>query len=159
MKSIILLSIFISTLFAQINFKETRHMEALDLDRDMFGNLEFNDEQMVVTYTKPNQQTITYHDDKITILRAEELKEYTFEQYPQAQYMGLILKAIIQDNYTLLDELFSQTVANTKVDLVAKPVISNVMDHISITKKEDKSIKNILITMTNKDTIHIEIID
>ncbi|MEA1913677.1 MAG: hypothetical protein U9N30_00035 [Campylobacterota bacterium] len=159
MRLLLLYFFLFSTLFAQINFKETRFMAALEIDRQLFGHLKFDDSKMIVTYTKPNQQIITYHNEKITILQDEELKTYTFEQYPQAQYMGLILKAIIQDNYLSLEELFTHKVQDASIELDAKPVISSIMDSIVIYKKDPKSVKRIIIKLTNKDTINIEIID
>ncbi len=160
MKILFLLLSFLSFCFASQNFKETRHMDALNVDRQLFGNFEITTDKMVVAYSKPNKQTITYYDDKISIQANETTKEYSFDKYPQAQYMGLALKAIFEENYDALEQFFTiKKEKNNRIYLSAKAGISDVIDSITITKKSDKVIKNIFINMRNKDTISIETID
>jgi hypothetical protein len=158
----LLLTIFslISISFAAQNFKEIRHMDALNVDRELYGSFEIKPEQMVVAYTKPNIQTITYYNDKICIETNNTKKEYSFDKYPQAQYMGVALKAIFEENYDLLGQFFKiQKQNNTNILLNSKAGISDIIDSIDITKTSNNIIKKIFIHMRNKDTILIETIN
>ncbi len=159
MRYLLFISILYSAVFADIHFKETRYMAALDLDRPMLGSLKFQDDNMIITYTKPTLETISYYDDKLTITNDDDTKEYSFEEYPQAQYMGLILKAILQDNYTSLDEFFEIKKENKQVILDAKASLYSTITYIIIDKDDKNNVTKIIINMSNKDHITIEIIN
>jgi len=160
MKILVLFFSFISFCFATQNFKETRHMDALNVDRQLFGSFDILPDKMIVSYTKPNKQTITYYPNKISLQANNTTKEYSFDKYPQAQYMGVALRAIFEENYDLLSEFFDiKTEQDNKLYLTSKAGISDMIDSITIQKNSSKKIKNIFINMRNKDTILIETID
>jgi len=148
---------FYLSLFADMNFKETKYMAALDFERSKYGSLHIEDDNLIVNYTKPLKETISYYSDKITILIKDKLDEYTFEEHPKAEYLGLILKAILNDNYEIVDELFDIKRKKQEILLSAKPVIYSYIESIEIIKSK-KMIQNIIIYMTNKDKITIETI-
>ena len=155
----IILSIFLYlSMFADMNFKETRYMAALDFEKSKYGNLHMDNENLIINYTKPIQETISYYNDKITVLAKDKLDEYSFQEHPNAQYLGLILKAILNNNYATVDELFEIKKEKQEIQLKAKPIIYSYIESINIIKHK-KSIKNIIIYMTNKDKITIETIN
>ena len=158
MKYILAILILFSNLFADISFKEIRYMSALDVDRKMLGTFKFENDLMIISYTEPEQEVITYYNHKITIQKDDETKEYSFEEYPQAQYLGLILKAIIKDDYISLDEFFSVNKNKKQLDLESKPVIEDIMTSIEVIKSKS-SIEKIIMYMTNQDKITIEIVN
>jgi hypothetical protein len=133
-------------------------MEALDMEREKNGNLLVKDDNLIIKYTKPTVETISYLSDKLTILKDGETKEYSFEEYPKVQYMGLILKAIIKDEYSSLSELFETNIKKQNIELTAKPVIDDIMSSIDIIKVKN-NVKKITIYMINKDKITIETIN
>jgi len=145
-------------MFADMNFKETRYMAALDFEKSKYGNLHMDNENLIINYTKPIQETISYYNDKITVLAKDKLDEYSFQEHPNAQYLGLILKAILNNNYATVDELFEIKKEKQEIQLKAKPIIYSYIESINIIKHK-KSIKNIIIYMTNKDKITIETIN
>ncbi len=159
MKYLLLISILYTTIFADIHFKESRYMEALNLDRTLEGILKIRDDNIIISYNKPSLEIISYYEDKVTIERDDEQKEYLFDEYPQAQYMGLILKSILQDNYDSLDNFFEIIKTKQNISLNAKASISSNIASITISKDNQNNISNILINMSNKDTIKIEIIN
>ncbi|MEA3498274.1 MAG: hypothetical protein U9R16_04360 [Campylobacterota bacterium] len=159
MKIILLLFLHFMFLFStEIGFKETRYMVALDFERVKHGSLFVKEENLIIKYTKPSVETISYLSDRITILKDEETLEYTFEEYPKSQYMGLILKAIIKDEYSTLDEMFEVKKENNIVKLLGKPIVYSIIESISI-EKSDNLNKKIIINMTNKDIVTIETIN
>jgi|GEM_PF-5034531 len=159
MKIILLTLLLVSALLSSsINFKEFRYLAALDFEREKQGNLEIKDDYLVLNYSKPSIETISYLSDKLTILKDDTLVEYSFNEYPQAQYMGLILKAIIKDEYESLDELFEIKIEKEFVSMIAKPIIYNTIVSIEVFKNS-KDINKIIIYMTNKDKITIETIN
>ena len=159
MKIILLTLLCISGLFSSnISFKESRYLAALDFERAKYGILEIKDQILIVNYTKPSIETITYLEDKLTIFKNDSLREYNFEEHPQAQYMGLILKAILTDEYEALDELFKIKNKKDIIILSAKPIMYSTMEEIEVLKK-DNIINKIIIYMTNKDKITIETIN
>lgn len=158
MRFIILLIFLYLSMFADMNFKETRYMAALDFEKSKYGNLHMDNENLIINYTKPIQETISYYNDKITVLAKDKLDEYSFQEHPNAQYLGLILKAILNNNYATVDELFEIKKEKQEIQLKAKPIIYSYIESINIIKHK-KSIKNIIIYMTNKDKITIETIN
>ncbi len=158
----IILSIFLITsiLFSNnIKFKETRYLAALDFERDKHGSLYVDNDILTIQYTRPSKENIIYYSDKIVIQKDDnQTNEYSFEKYPQAQYMGLILKAIVSSNYDTISDLFEVKIQENGVILNSKPVSSDVIETITVVK--DKNIlKSIIIDMTNKDKITIETIN
>ena len=159
MKIILLTLLLISGLLSSsINFKEFRYLAALDFEREKQGNLEIKDNSLVLNYSKPDIETISYLSDKLTILKNDTLVEYNFEEYPKAEYMGLILKAIIKDEYESLDELFEIKSEKEFISMIAKPIIYNIIVSIEVFKNS-KDVSKIIINMTNKDKITIETIN
>lgn len=155
----IILSVFLYLgLFANMSFKETKYMAALDFEKSKYGNLHIENSNLIIDYSKPIKETISYFNDKITILINNKLDEYSFVEHPNAQYLGLILKAIINDNYALVDELFDIKKKKEEILLNAKPIIYSYIQSIEIVKSK-KLIKNIIIHMTNQDKITIETIN
>lgn len=159
MKIILLTLLLVSGLLSSnINFKELRYLAALDFEREKQGVLEIEGNSLVLNYSKPSIETISYLSDKLTILKDDTLVEYSFDEYPQAQYMGLILKAIIKDEYESLDELFEIKIEKEFVSMIAKPIIYNTIVSIEVFKNS-KDVNKIIIYMTNKDKITIETIN
>ena len=135
MKIILLTLLLVSGLLSSnINFKELRYLAALDFEREKQGVLEIEGNSLVLNYSKPSIETISYLSDKLTILKDDTLVEYSFDEYPQAQYMGLILKAIIKDEYESLDELFEIKIEKEFVSMIAKPIIYNTIVSIEVFK-------------------------
>jgi len=158
MKLIIIIAILCLNAFSDINFKETRHMDAIDIQREFLGSIKLDGENIVIIYTKPNMKTISYYENKVTIKSDDDqLKEYSFNEYPQAQYMGLILKAMVQDDYNSLDEFFDITQNKQTITLDAKAIIYATVGSIEVIKVGNVT-KSIVMNMSNKDTIKIEII-
>ena len=153
MKSLISLILICVSLYAQVEFKETKYISALDMDLLKYGNLQINDDILTIVYTKPKNEKIIYFEDRIEISNGDDIKVYNFEKYPKAQFMGLILRAIIEDNYMLVDNLFKVTNKKNIIILTAKPIISDYIDTITI---KNKLQYNIVIEMINKDKITIE---
>ena len=156
MKQIFSLIFLTLSLFGEIKFQETKYMAALDVDFKKYGSLSVSKDKLTIKYTKPNNQTINYLEDKIEIISDNNVKIYNFEKYPNTQYMGLILRAIVNDEYELVEQLFDIKHTGKKVMLIAKPVIDSYIVSIKVTKY-DKDI--IIINLRNKDKITIETIN
>jgi hypothetical protein len=123
------------------------------MDLIKYGNLQIKNDILTVIYTKPKNEKIIYFEDRIEINNGDDKKVYSFEKYPKAQFMGLILRAIIEDNYTLVDNLFKVTKTKGIVTLIAKPIVSDYIDNITI---KHKAQYHIVLEMINKDKITIE---
>ncbi len=159
MKIIMLILLQLTISFSnKIEFKETRYMVALDFEREKYGSFSEKEENLIIKYTRPSIETISYLNDRITILKDGKVSEYTFDEYPKSQFMGLILRSIINDEYTSLDELFEIKKEKKMVSLTGKPIIYGIIESIEV-EKNNKIIKKIIINMTNKDIITIETIN
>jgi hypothetical protein len=128
-------------------------MSALGIDFVKYGNLEVKQDFLIIKYTKPKEQTIKYFEDKIEIYQNNNINTYNFDKYPKAQYMGLILRAIVNDNYALVNNLFKVIKKNKNISLLAKPIVSDYILDIQVSKNKKDTI---IINMTNKDKITIE---
>jgi len=148
--SIVLYSI---SLFGLINFTETKYISALDMDFKKHGTLTITKQKLSIVYTKPVCETINYLEDKLEVKNQDKSKIYTFKQYPKTQYMGLILRAIVDNEYQLIENLFSITHKNDTTILKAKPIIDNYITNIQVAKNKKDTI---IIQLTNKDRITIE---
>jgi hypothetical protein len=158
MKILLLLFFAYYYLFSETNFKETRYISAFDIEQYKYGNISTKDQILTLTYTKPKSETITYYKDKLVIKNTNSTKKYTFSKYPNLQYMGLLLKAILNNQYTLLDELFIIKKDKNITTIQAKSIINNTITSIEVIKQKT-IIKTIIIYMSNKDKITIETIN
>lgn len=154
MKLILLLILFISV-NADINFKETRHLSAIGIDRNMAGTLNYTEDIININYTVPNIENIVYHHDKVMIIKNDEENIYTFEEYPQAMYMGVILRSVLTKNYDPLINFFEVKNKNEFIYLSAKPALKSQITDIEIKYKKEK-LQRVIINMSNSDTIKIE---
>ena len=159
MKKLILIIIFALNIMANIDFKETNIIAAIpDYEKVQYGSMDFSDDLIILSYTKPNLQTITYDKEKVSINTNEEIKEYYFEQYPKIEFIGLITKALITNSFETLDELFIKTIEQGDTILSAKPILRNVIDYIKIQYTKENKVNIITIYMENEDIRTIEII-
>ena len=158
MRLLIFLFILYTCSIGSSDFKETRYIDAIGINQYKYGNMNLENNILTLTYIRPKQETISYKEDKLTIEHNTETKTYTFKEYPDLEYMGIFLKAIINNNYNSLGNLFLIKKKNNTVMLDAKPVINNIIEYIEI-KKDKFKLKEINIYMTNKDNITIEIIN
>ena len=157
MRFLVLFITFITLGFAQIQFKETRYISAVGIERDLLGTLEIKKDDIIINYIKPADQTILYKNDKVVFIQEDNRKEYTFEEYPQGAFMGLILKSIIEDEYNNLSEIFEIKKEKSNYILTAKASIYNIMTQIEVENKDSK--KTIIISLANDDKITIETVN
>lgn len=158
MKIFVLVMFTLNLLFGNHNFKETRYIDALQMDQSKYGIMKLENNQLFFDYTKPIKETIIYKKEKLVIEKEETIEEYYFSEYPRLRYMGLILKYIITDDYQQLDNFFDVKITHHLILLEAKPVIYNIVESIEIIKRDDK-LHKIIMNMTNKDIITIETIN
>jgi len=158
MRVFLLVTFTLNLLFGNHDFKETRYIDALQMDQSKYGNMKLENNQLHLIYTNPIKEEIIYEEEKLVIIKDENINEYFFIEYPTLRFMGLILKYIITDNYLQLDNFFDVKITNDLVVLEAKPVIYNIVESIEIVKRDDK-LRKIIMNMTNKDIITIETIN
>ena len=158
MRVLLLLITIYCSVFSANKFKETRYVDAFGIEQYRYGTIDIFEDTLILAYTKPKEETLSYESDKLVIKNGLEIKEYKFDQYPKLEFMGLFLKAIMSDNYLSIESLFQIEIKNETITLIGKPVIYNTIEYIEITKKKS-IIKKIILKMTNKDIITIETIN
>jgi len=156
MKICVFFIILYSSLFSENLFKETRYISAIDVKQYKYGHINYKNNILTLNYTKPRRETIIYEEDKLLIVSDDKTEEYSFDQYSELDYMGLILKAIVNNNYASVDELFVVSKEDGYNLLNAKPAISDKIKYIKI-KRDRDGLKQFIIYMINEDTISIEI--
>lgn len=154
--------IFLFTIYCSLmsdeNFKESRYIAAIDAEQHKYGKMYLKDDILTLSYSKPTHEKLIYNENKLTVLVDDKINEYNFTDYPQIYYMGLLLKAIIKNDYTSLSELFEIDYKDNNITLGAKPIINDVMKYIKV-EKDTAGIQKITIQMINEDTITIETIN
>jgi len=138
-------------------FKESRYIDAFGITQERYGSISIKNDTLTIIYIKPKKESVIYEKEKLVILN-ENNKEYFFEEHPQLEYMGLLLKSIFINDYDTLIPFFELNNTNEITILTPKSFISNTIDLIEIIKKDSK-LKKIIFEMRNKDTLTIETIN
>jgi hypothetical protein len=149
--------ILLNCLFGDMYFKEIKYISAFDITTNKYGSLSIINDILTIKYSEPEKKIIKYFDNKILIEENSNLEEFSFENYPQPQYMGLILKAIIYENFNSLEQFFKIKYKNNDIILESRGIMMNNIEYIEINKNK-KTIKEIILHMTNEDKITIETI-
>ena len=146
-------------LLCDTKFSETKYLSALDVEMTKYGIMNLENNILTLKYKKPKVEVITYYEDKLSLQNdKDEIKEYTYEEHPQIEYFGLLLKAIVNNSYESLDNMFTIKQEKNKKILSAKASISGTVDYLEVFHK-NKKLSSIIFYMTNKDKITIETIN
>jgi len=147
---------FYMILLSDIKFTETKYLSALDIDMSKYGTMNFKNNILSLKYTKPTQEIITYYEDKLVLENDNsEITEYSYKEYPQIEYFGLLLKSIVSNQYENLENMFTMEIKENKRTLTAKSSVSGTIDYLEVLHK-NKKLSSIIFYMTNKDRITIE---
>ena len=159
MKIFLLTITFWLCLFSDIKFSETKYLSALDIDMTKYGSMNYKNNILILTYARPSHEKIIYYEDRLTLQSDDsEITQYTYEEHPQIEYFGLLLKAIVGNNYDSLSNMFEITKENNAKILTAKASVSSTINYLEVVHKNSK-LKRIIFYMTNEDKITIETIN
>ena len=156
MKILFIIISFYLSLLSDVKFTETKYLSALDIEMTKKGIMNLSNNILTLNYTKPSIEVVKYYEDKLTLQDDKnELKEYTYEEYPKIEYFGLLIKSIVNNNYENLDNMFEIKKEKNKRTLTAKSSVSGTIDYLEVFNKDTK-LSSIIFYMINDDKITIE---
>ena len=156
MKILFIIISFYLSLLSDVKFTETKYLSALDIEMTKKGIMNLSNNILTLNYTKPSIEVVKYYEDKLTLQDDKnELKEYTYEEYPKIEYFGLLIKSIVNNNYENLDNMFEIKKEKNKRILTAKSSVSGTIDYLEVFNKDTK-LSSIIFYMINDDKITIE---
>lgn len=139
-------------------FNETRYINALDKTLTLSGNISFSDERIKILYKEPQEKTIIYQDEMLTIIDGKNLKTISINSEPVMGYFFMVIKAIHDENYVFLDTFFTTEHFDTYTKLTPKETVAKYLHEILFYKNK-KNLKFLKMLTTAQDRIEIEVLD
>ena len=157
---LLLLALTTLSLFASSgsHFKETRYLYALNKSIELDGYITFGDYNIMIEYVKPTYKVLTYFEEKLTIQDDNGFQSIEAQKMPSINYFFMIVKAVHDDNMTLIDTFFTSQTTNTLTTLTPIGVAAEVLEKASI-KKDGTGLRFLEVSLKNGDRISIEILD
>lgn len=158
MKIIVVCLLSLLSLFANdaSSFKETRYLYALDKNITLEGFITFGEQNIIIEYTKPESKVLTYFEEKLSIQDQNGYKIIDAQSMPSMNYFFMIIKAVHDENKTLLGSFFDATENGDETLLTPKGVAAEVLEEVRISRQE-KKLKSLHVKIKNGDRITIEI--
>ena len=158
MKIIVLCFLSLLCLFANdaSEFKETRYLYALDKNITLEGFITFGEQNIIIEYTKPESKVLTYFEEKLSIQDQNGYKIIDAQSMPSMNYFFMIIKAVHDENKTLLASFFDAIENGDETLLTPKGVAAEVLEEVRISRQE-KKLKSLHVKIKNGDRITIEI--
>jgi len=158
MKIIVLCFLSLLWLFANdaSSFKETRYLYALDKNITLEGFITFGEQNIIIEYTKPESKVLTYFEEKLSIQDQNGYKIIDAQSMPSMNYFFMIIKAVHDENKTLLGSFFDAIENGDETLLTPKGVAAEVLEEVRISRQE-KKLRSLHVKIKNGDRITIEI--
>lgn len=153
-KLFIFLSMFTTFILANtVNFTETKHISALDVEVKKKGTLVFEKEFTKLSYSNNNT---SYKFNKEHIVQIVKNKEtlLNYEDDLNLTIFSTLLNAIYKEEIDNLKEYFEITKDKEVTILTPNEYIANVIDKIEY-KKNTKELEFLRIYFVNEDRIEI----
>lgn len=153
-KLLLILQLLIYNLVAQdVDFTESKYIDALDLSVEKKGKIEINKEYIKLAYPK-EKKIFTFLKNKIISIQDEKEKILLYEENIQLEIFYILIKAIYFQNSSLLDDYFEIKEEKETTTLIPNDYISSVIDFIEY-KKEKDYLNFLKIHFVNGDRIDI----
>lgn len=155
---VFLLFVAISLKAESLAFNETRYINALDKTLTLSGIISFDNESIKITYKEPQQKTILYRDEILTIDDGKNSKTISITSEPVMGYFFMVIKAIHDENHTLLDTFFTTEYFDTYTKLTPKELVAKYVQEVLFYKNKE-NLKFLKMVATSQDRIEIEVLD
>lgn len=155
MKKIILL-LLLSLSLKAIDFKETKFIEAFELETYRYGTVTYELQKTIIGYK--DGKTITKVGNTLTVHNEENELLTTIDllKKPQISLYFRLTKALFSKNFDALKDNFDIKKQNLKYLFTPKGDTAQVVNGIELLLKPDGSVVFFIIDFTNKDNIKIE---
>lgn len=160
-KVLFILIVFCNIVFASNSskFSEIRYVNALDKTFTLSGNISFSENDIKIEYLHPQPRIITYQDELLIIKENNSTKTVEINSQPVMGYFFMIIRAIYDDNYILLDSFFDiEEVELGHTKLIPKDLSAQYLEDI-VFYKDERNLKLLKIVTTSQDRIEIEVFD
>lgn len=137
-------------------FKETRYLYALDKTITLEGFITFGEQNIIIEYVKPESKVLTYFEEKLTIQDSNGYKVIDAQSMPSMNYFFMIIKAVHDENKTLLGSFFDATQNGDETVLTPKGVAAEVLEEVRILRQAAQ-LKSLHVKIKNGDRITIEV--
>ncbi|QKF83509.1 hypothetical protein [Halarcobacter ebronensis] len=154
MKVFILLFFSILLLNANtINFQEKRYIDAIGQTILKKGKIEFLENQTILSYNN-FQKSLIEKEGELFVKEGKTIQKLDSSNKEILKVVFLLINTIYKDNFTLLDEFFTDDFKENIHRLTPKTLLNDYIEYVEF--KKSKKLDFITIVMKNQDTITIE---
>jgi len=155
MKKIILFLTLILSLRA-IEFKETKFIEAFELETYRYGTVQYSTKKTVIQYK--DGKTITKTGDEVTVhnQKGTLLASINLLKKPQMRLYFELTQALFSKKFDTLKKNFMITKQHLKYIFQPKGDTAHIINGIELRLNSDGSVVYFIIDFKNKDNIKIE---
>lgn len=157
---LVLTLFLVFSVFAQDDvskFIETRYINAINKTINLNGDIAFGTNHIKIDYSEL-KQSIVYEDEVLHITNEKGKKSININSEPVMGYFFMIIKAIHDDDYVLLDSYFDMKQTDLSTKLIPKDIAKKYIEEITFTK-HNSALQFLRVVTTKKDRIEIEVID
>ncbi|MEW6551509.1 MAG: hypothetical protein AB1389_05185 [Campylobacterota bacterium] len=147
-------------LFAQDSvskFSETRYINAINKTINLRGEIAFSTNSIKIDYIEP-KQSIIYENEVLHITNEKGNKSININSEPIMGYFFMIIKAIHDNDYVLIESYFDMKQTDLSTKLIPKDIAKKYIEEITFTKT-NTVLQSLRVITTKKDRIEIEVID
>jgi len=158
MQKLILIFFSFSLYAYALQFKETKYIEAFELESHRYGSVSYENNQTIIHYkdgkiiTK-NGHVLTVENKKHTLLDTIDLRDK-----PQIALYFTLTQALFSKRFALLEDNFNIKQEKQIYYFLPKGSTAYIVNKIELHLKQDGSVLYFVIDFKNKDNIKIEII-
>lgn len=156
MRRLIVALLITTSLFAShVKFKESRYIDATGKTINLKGEIEFNKDSIVISYSEPSKKTLSVKGDTLTIQNEKGEKEIVdLQKNRQSAFYFSIFRSINEKNPDSFKEFFEVAKSQNGYKLTPKSELKKSIVQIAVKTLNDKP-QNIKIELANGDKIEI----
>ena len=155
-KGLLFISLCINLFSQTINFKESKHIDALKQTISKTGYINYKENSIETSYTN-SDEILVFKDDTLFIKEGEETSEIDLNRDVGKKIYFTLIDAINSNDLSNLELYFEIKKQNNEILLNPKDMIANYIEEIRY--KKEKKLEYLHINMANGDRITIEQID
>ena len=154
MNKILLFLLINAFLWAQtIDFKEEKHLSALNHSVIKKGSIQFEGDSIKIAYAQ-SDTILTYTPNRLVIQNKSDIQEINLNQHLDKEIYFLLLKDIFFDNQHTIETYFFIEQQPNKTILTPKNMLSNFIEKIEY--KKSNKLEFLKLYFVNSDRIFIE---
>lgn len=155
---LLIVSLLSACIFAkEIRFKETKFIDALEMEISREGILQYNKDNIIIHYS--DGKTVVKNDQNLTVYnkKNEVLTVMDLNKKPSIAIYFQLTKILFLNKFQQLNTYFKVSeLSKNRYRLMTKGEAERVISSIELVLNPDQTIHYFIINFTNMDTVKIE---